>query len=97
MEDRVEVLAKWLRKGNLELFKANLSDVPLEELSTPLTTGNGGTILHLAAELGRLDEMLALIQHGVCSSLEDVHKATPLEIGMRGEFKEIKIIYVIIG
>ena len=97
MEDRTEVLAKWLRNGNLELFKTNLNDMPLEELSTPLTNGNGGTLLHLAAELGRLDEMLALMKHGVCSSLEDVHKATPLEIGVRGEFKEIKVIYVIIG
>ncbi|KAI6648868.1 Leucine-rich repeat serine/threonine-protein kinase 1-like [Oopsacas minuta] len=96
MGERVQALVKWLREGKLELFRLNLNEVSLEELSAPLRDENGGTILHLAAELGRLDEMFALIQHGVCSSLEDVHKATPLEIGIRGEFKEIKLIYVII-
>ena len=95
--NRVKDLIKWMRIGNIEEFKSGLSDIPLEELSSPLRDGNGGSILHLAAEMGCLEEMFVLIQHGVCSSVEDTHKATPLEIGIRGEFKEIKIIYIIIG
>ena len=97
IKENLENLVKWMRLGNKEMFKSEIPNISLEELSSPLRDGNGGTILHLAAEMGCLDEMFALIQHGMCSSVEDTHKATPLEIGIRGEFKEIKLIYIIIG
>ena len=93
----IGTLVKWLRLGNIEKFKSTLPEISLESLSSPLRDGNGGTILHLAAEMGCLEEMFLLIQHGMCSSVEDTHKATPLEIGIRGEFREIKLIYIIIG
>ena len=95
--DNVAELFEALKCEDLQAFKQKLVKTTLEELSCPLRHENGGTVMHLAAEQGRLDEMLALIQHGMCPFIEDLHKATPLEIGMRNQHREVKCIYVLLG